>query len=314
MMPTLTLEFWTEDKDFKSYATLGNYEKELNLKGRAKEIVTYFDTIYDILEEKQTQREKILQNTLATLGSLLLAPFAQQLQTCDLVRIVVYEDLTHCTFDLLPFKDQPLFLRYPICYQVVEGEGEDQPQIELTNALLIADLTADPEQACAAVAKLLPESTYFEMPDANLNTIKKAVGGNVLVISGHGELDDDGVGSISLNAQTITDNTVGKLECWIVYFDSCQQGINQAFLDAFQADSDVQYYLAPIISNDAGDSSTYTLIWFFTAVMAHGNPIRALFETRKKLHTHYTQQGLDLVTTLNKAFAFRLYEFVTETE
>ena len=84
-----------------------------------------------------------------------------------------------------------------------------------------------------------------------------------------------------------------------------------AFLQAFQDKSDVQFYLGPIISNDAGDSSTKTMIWFFTAVLEHGNPIKALFETRKRLFEFYaTKERLNIVKSLNKAFAFRIYEFV----
>jgi hypothetical protein len=46
-------------------------------------------------------------------------------------------------------------------------------------------------------------------------------------------------------------------------------------------------------------------------VLQHKQPIRALFDTRKRLFEFYDkQQKLDLVTTLNKAFPFRLYEFV----
>jgi hypothetical protein len=104
---------------------------------------------------------------------------------------------------------------------------------------------------------------------------------------------------------------IGKLEAWIVYFDSCQQGSNMEYLQAFQNESDVQFYLAPIISNDAGDSSTKTMIWFFTAVLEHGNSIKALFETRKRLFEFYTmKKKLNLIESLNKAFAFRIYEFV----
>ncbi len=87
------------------------------------------------------------------------------------------------------------------------------------------------------------------------------------------------------------------------------------YLEAFQADSEIQFYLGPIISNDAGDSSTRTMIWFFEGVLVHGNPIQALFDTRTRLFMFYAEeQKLNLITSLNKAFAFRLYEFVKEEE
>ncbi|MCE7983712.1 MAG: hypothetical protein DYG89_21265 [Caldilinea sp. CFX5] len=138
---------------------------------------------------------------------------------------------------------------------------------------------------------------------------------DAVIISAHGELEEGNYGALYLNEEELSAKLVGKLEAWVVYFDSCQQGVNMAYLDAFQEESDIQFYLAPIISNDAGDSSTRTMVWFFTAVLHHKQPIRALFDTRKRLFEFYDkQQKLDIVTTLNKAFPFRLYEFVDNEE
>ena len=138
---------------------------------------------------------------------------------------------------------------------------------------------------------------------------------DALIGSAQGELDDDNGGGVYLNDKLIGSQLIGKLEAWIVYFDACQQGANWDYLQAFQEESDIQFFLAPIISNDAGDSSTKTMIWFFAAVLEHGKPIRALFETRKRLFEFYTvKERLSLITSLNKAFAFRIYEFVDGEE
>jgi hypothetical protein len=234
------------------------------------------------------------------------------LQQCSHVRFIIYEDLIRCAFDLLLFEGRYLFLQRSVCYQVAEGYGDDDPQIELGSALLIADLTADPEEACRQVAKLIPDAEYAKMEDADFGMIKAAAAEvDAVVISAHGELEEGNYGALYLNEEELSAKLVGKLEAWVVYFDSCQQGVNMAYLDAFQEESDIQFYLAPIISNDAGDSSTKTMVWFFTAVLQHKQPILALFDTRKRLFEFYDkQQKLDLVTTLNKAFPFRLYEFV----
>ncbi|MFN8440169.1 MAG: hypothetical protein U0175_05335 [Caldilineaceae bacterium] len=311
-MSTFLLEFWTEKNDFCIYAEADDYEKELTLEGEAKSILAQFNTIYEILQEIKTHDVKVLESTIQTLSARLLTPFAAQIKVCDLLRIIVYEDVVRCAFDLLHFEGAPLFLQRPICYQVDEGEGEDNPTIELGSALLIADLTADPEEACRSVAKLLPDAQYAEMKNASMRMIQDAASElDVLVISAHGDIDEESRGGLYLNDETLRAGLVGKLEAWVVYFDSCQQGANMTYLDAFQEESDTQYYLAPIVSNDAGDSSTNTMIWFFTALLRHKNPIRALFETRKRLYEFYhDQKKLNLVTALNKAFVFRLYEFV----
>jgi hypothetical protein len=315
-MTTLSLEFWTEDNDFYIYAEVGDYEKELTLEGQAKAIIAQFKTVYGILEEKKTGKAKELADTLQALSKQLLTPFADELKKCSVVRFIVYEDLVRCAFDLLPFDGAYLFLQRSVCYQVDEGEGEDEPEIKLESALIIADLTADPEEACLAVSKLIPDSQYVEVKDASLRMIKDA-GPEVdaLVISAHGELENDNSGTLYINDNDgISAKIIAAQEAWIVYFDSCQQGANMTYLQTFQDDSDAQYYLAPIISNDAGDSSTLTMTWFFKAVMEHGNPIQALSETRQRLFKHYQGKKLDIVTTLNKAFCFRLYEFVDSAE
>ncbi len=92
--------------------------------------------------------------------------------------------------------------------------------------MLIADLTADPEEACREVSTLISDAEYVKMEDADADTIK-------------------------------------------------------------------------------------TMIGFFKGVLAHGNPIQALFDTRKRLYDFYVKEStLGIVTVLNKAFPFRVYEFV----
>lgn len=314
-MSTFLLEFWTEKKDFFIYAEADDYEKEVTLKGQAPEIVARFKTVYDILQDKQTDQAGKMDAALGWLSERLIAPFAEPLKACDLVRFVVYEDLIRCAFDLLLLDGTYLFLQRPVCYQVEEGEGEDEPEIELGSALLIADLSADPEEACREVSKLIPESQYAEMKDADFDMLEAAADQvDALVISAHGEIDEDNQGCLYLNDKALSVKLIEKLEAWLVYFDSCQQGVNMTYLQALQDESDIQFYLAPIISNDAGDSSTRTMVWFFKGVLQHLDPIRGLFDTRKQLYAYYRkQEKLDEITSLNKAYAFRLYELV-ETE
>lgn len=311
-MSTLLLEYWTEGDDFCMYAETDNYEKELTLTGQRKSITSKLNLIYEILENKPKNKADQLEQTVEALSQALIAPFSDQIKTCDLIRFLVYEDLIRSPLDLLLHEDKPLFLQRSICYQIDEGYGDDSPQLEVGSALLIADLTADPEEACKQVSKLIPDSQYAKMEEANLTIIKTSADQvDALVVSAHGDLDTDNCGGVWINDQAIRSKIIETLEAGIVYFDSCQQGSNMEFLQAFQEESEVQFYLAPIISNDAGDSSTRTMLWFFKDLLNHGNPIQALFETRKRLFDFYAiQEGLDAITSFNKSFAFRLYEFV----
>ncbi|HUN24032.1 MAG TPA: hypothetical protein PK299_12960 [Anaerolineales bacterium] len=315
-MSTLLLEFWTEKHDFCIYAEAQDYEKEITLDGQAKEILSHFKTIYTILEEKHEKKVQELETAIQILSDLLLAPFTTQLKQCSLVRFVISEELIRCAFDLLLLEDSYLFLQRRVCYQIEEGYGEDEPAIELESALLIADLTADPEEACRSVSKLIPDAQYAQVESANIRMIREAAPEvDALIISAHGEIDADNDGGLYINEELLSAKVMEKVEAWVVYFDSCQQGANLAYVQALQEESDAQYYLAPIISNDAGDSSTKTMVWFFNGVKEHKDPIRGLYETRKRLFEYYHgQKRLNLVVSLNKAFAFRLFEFVDSDE
>jgi hypothetical protein len=109
---TLWLEFWTEDDDFCMYAAIDEEEREERLRGQTREIVKRFDAIYDILENKKN-REEELRAALDLLSQRILAPFANELKRCDLVRFIVFEDLIRCAFDLLLFEGTHLFFAAP---------------------------------------------------------------------------------------------------------------------------------------------------------------------------------------------------------
>lgn len=314
-MSTLYLEYWTEGDDFCISAwDEEEFEEELTLEGESSVLLGHIATLYNILEEKETERLKEFEASLAFVSERLLKPFTSQIDTHDFIRFIVFEDLIHAPLDLLLYRGQYLFLQRQVCYQIDEGYVDDEPEVEIESALLLADLSADPERACAQVAELVEESVYAEDEDARIELLEEhGAEVDLIVISAHGTLDDENRGFLTLNDEDISPEQLEDISAWIVYFDSCQQAINIDYLEAFQYAGDVEYYLAPIISNDAGDSSTKTMLWFTEKVMASQNPFQALFETRQSLFNYYTnEEQLDPIKVLNKAFAFRIYEFVVE--
>jgi hypothetical protein len=314
-MSTLYLEYWTEGDDFCIAAwDEEEFEEELTLEGQSSVLLNHIATLYNILEEKQTERLQEFDKSLGYLSERLLQPFAKQIDTHSFIRFIVFEDLIHAPLDLLLHRGQYLFLQRTVCYQIDEGLVDDEPEVEIGSALLLADLSADPERACAQVAERIDGSVYAEQEDARVELLEEySADVDLIVISAHGTLTDENEGFITLNDENISTEQLESFSTWLVYFDSCQQGINIDYLATFQYESDVEYYLAPIISNDAGDSSTKTMLWFTDKLMASQNPFQALFETRQSLFNYYTnEEQLDPITVLNKAFAFRLYEFVVE--
>lgn len=154
-------------------------------------------------------------------------------------------------------------------------------------------------------------TTFVRESCSNRGFAPSCTRGDLLLISGHGSLDGR-EGEIELDDESLTSEELSEISTTLTYFDSCQMGINWDFVDTFYEEGTTRYYLAPVISNDAGDSSTRTLQSFFEGIKEHGRPEKALFDTRKKLFEFYTTKGKKPVVVLNKSFPFRLYVFDNE--
>lgn len=300
--------------DFYIGTCLGEDEEdERTLEGEAPQILERFRAIYNALETQDRRPANALPEHVAALSAALIEPFAGQLRNATSLRIVVPEELVQCAFDLLELDGKPLFLTLPVSYVLDDDVDEYEEREQLRTGLILADLTADPEKACEAVHRKLPQTEYFEMDEDSYEHLENLEACDLLLISGHGSLEDDGTGELALydedEESCVTDEEIAELETTLVYFDSCQMGVNWSFIETFYEEGSSRYYVAPVISNDAGDSSTRTMDWFFYGVLQHGNVAKALFDARSKLFAHYSRAGLSPITVLNKSFAFRLYEF-----
>jgi hypothetical protein len=166
-MSTLYINYWTEDDDFCMMVwDEDELDEEVTLTGQSPVLLQHMTTLYTILEEKQTERLHEFNRSLAFLSERLLKPFAQQIDTHTLIRITVTTDLIKAPFDLLLHRDQHLFLQRPVCYQIDIGLVDNEPEFQIESALVLADLSADPERACAEVAESIHGSFYAEGEDA----------------------------------------------------------------------------------------------------------------------------------------------------
>lgn len=284
-------------------------EDERTWEHQAAAIARRFSAIYEILEEKQTRRGDEFRDHVRELSQMLVAPFASLFRRASGLRFVLPEDLVRWPFDLLELDGQPLFLRVPVSY-VLDDEVPVFPgPPPLGTGLVIADLTADPEEACKAVHGSLPRSEYLLIGQASNASVTDADAMDLLLISAHGTLEEDNSGEIDLNGDSLTADELAEIETTLVYFDSCGMGSNWDYVQTFYDEGGTRYYLAPMTSNDAGDSSTHTMIGFFKGLRNRQTPEVSLFETRQHLYSLYTRKKLDPVVVLNKAFPFRLYVF-----
>ena len=248
-----------------------------------------------------------LDPELERLGQVLFGELSRELERAAEVVFVVPKDELRQPLDLLHWKGAPLYLAKPVAYVIAGLDKAEEvraatPPSAWTSALLATDPTADPDNAVKACRAYWTDVKYMK---AGKLTAKKLehTQADVLLVSAHGSVTKGETDSIGVGGDDIEGETFASVAPQLVYFDSCDIGVSRSFLEAFRA-AGTRYYLAPVISNEAGDSSTATMRAFFAALHAGRSPTVALFETRRTLHDQYRSAGSEL---LWKCFPFRLY-------
>ncbi|MCP5500271.1 MAG: hypothetical protein H7A25_10240 [Leptospiraceae bacterium] len=310
-MPLLHIKLAEEDNTLRVKASLQNTKKKFYIP--LDEIKTKFHLIYKTLEHIKTKNETVFQESIHSLSKSILEPIKNFLNEADHICFSIQPEIVRCTFDLLEWKDKALFLQFPITYTVSNFSIITKPDLEIEDAVLVADKTCDPEGACKSLHNELSDSEFFKIENISVEEIvEKTDDISLLLISAHGDLSNNNTGTIGINKEKLKSSHLEEIDCSLVYFDSCQMGVNVKFLEAFSEEQSTQYYVAPIISNDAGDSSTKTIQFFFDELSKTKSPAGSLFYARKKLFKFYTEKGLSIIKVLNKSFPFRLYEFDME--
>ncbi|MBE7439774.1 MAG: hypothetical protein HS115_15055 [Spirochaetales bacterium] len=309
-MTTLYYQLCKEGKDFTACVWTQEMEESFTPNSPGSSITEGFHTIYQALEEKSEDLWRNARSAIVALSEALIEPVAKHFRAADQVAFIVENESVRFALDLLRLDGTPLYQKFPVVYLLDESESNADPALEMDYAFCMADLSCDPEKGLKQAAGLFKESDYVEMEETNLGEVLD--GGSdttALIISAHGEVDAENSGSLSINKEEFDSDSIQSLDCDIIYLDSCQMGVAFDVIEACSQEEASSYYLAPITSNDAGDSSTLTVTWFFSALKESGHPLQALFETRNSLTAHYEKKGLSEVVVLNKAFPFRIYEF-----
>jgi hypothetical protein len=247
-----------------------------------------------------------LAPTLKEEGEKLLGPFAGFIEAADDVRFQIDWSLLKIPFDLLYLSDRPMFVAKKISYTVGgPGRVQQSPSRDWVG-LLISDQSADPQRAIFGIERRFPNSQSFDVTEFELSRLRAMEPVDFVAISGHGFVDGNGDGFIELgNGERLQPGSLTILRPKLVYFDSCNLGISAAHLRKLRDDG-TAYAVAPILSNEAGDSSTATIEAFFSELANGVDPITALFLARSKLYERYASD--DIRTMLWRSFPFRVYQ------
>lgn len=277
----------------------------------ARTISREFRTIYEALEKNS----RLAGNTdalIEKLGQELLGPLASKITGAACVVFQIQPGQMHFALDLLPVNGSPLFTQKPVGYSFKANTDFDQRVVQNgAKGLIVRDPDTDPQDGAKMAHGFFPQSKLYFMKETSLRVFSGRY--DFILISGHGgvtmpwdasdDADDD---SIGFNDDELTADVLGKSKHRLVYLDSCQLGMSRDFIEAAR-DAGAKYYLAPIISNEAGNSSTKTIKYFFGALRDGQTPMEALFTARTRLYNEF--KGKPREKLLYYAYPFRVYGF-----
>jgi hypothetical protein len=246
------------------------------------------------------------ENNLVALGVEILTPLREQIGKADRIRFVLDETLLRLPLDALYLDGAPLFLKMPVFYTLDASERTAPSHVSTSwVGLLISDETADPQRAVFSVARLFPNSRALDIKQFDVEKLTETAPPDFVVISGHGSVVYGGLDYIHVSDQEkFLPATMVQLRPKLVYFDSCNLANSVQFHHALR-DSGTTYMIAPMLSNEAGNSSTKTIELVFENIAQGEDPVAALFTTRRALWSIYSKG--DLRVRLMRAFPFRIY-------
>ena len=281
----------------------GKYKSFTPPKG-AEEIAAQLIDLFSKIDKGDTAKEEIIP-ALEKYGALFYSPIAELVDSSSEIQFVIPGRFLKFPLDLLYFKKKPLFLQKPVTYSFEKvGDGRFPLSIDRT-ALIISDKSTDPENGCQIVKDMLPSSSYYSMEEMSLARLRSTRTADILLISAHGMVQFANTDFMGMGFERLRPDNLSHINPHLVYFDSCNMGISAHFIQSFR-ERGTEFYVAPILSNEAGESSTKTIEYFFERLKAGDTPSRAMFYTRKKLFELYGEkQGYNKL--LFRAFPFRVY-------
>ncbi len=269
-------------------------------------LLEHTHTLYDAVENKTHKKMPDFLKSQAYLSEHLIHPFEGMLENCSSIQITLDSTLLKIPFEYLRLNKKELSTYRAMVFRLPDTNFAVQHEsINLESGTIVRDKSCDPQNACKTIKETNAKFKFFSSKEIKPNDLALQ-NQDFLLISAHGYAYENNRGVLGWDYIHMQRETLIKLNPKLAYFDSCQQGINLNYLEAFKAAEGLNYYIAPIISNDAGDSSTKTIEWFFEFLQNGLTPSKALFETKKKLKHHYKRKKL--LTIYNKALSFRLYE------
>ncbi|MCX7205764.1 MAG: hypothetical protein NT086_07210 [Proteobacteria bacterium] len=277
----------------------------------AKLISREFRQIYDILEKTKKQDARF-EARLKRLSQELFDPLLPAMRQASCIVFHIQPRFMHFALDLLPVDGAPLFVEKALAFSFGVPKDLDLPDFGSdSRGLIIRDPETDPDNGAKEVKAYYPSSKVYAAKQAGPSLFTQAdedfllISAHGFVVPGMGEKDFDPDDSLLFGKKHMQADGLAGGKFKLVYFDSCQMGLSAPFIDAASR-SGARFYLAPIISNESGHSSTLTMRYFFTELNYGQSPMDALFSARKRIYDDF-QGRVSRSDQMFYAFPFRLY-------
>jgi hypothetical protein len=298
---TLNLEVRREDTSLAIKATMDAQSKEVSLSSKA---IDDLEVLYTDLEHETYNA--ISAALSSEVGKLLLSPFESWIDQAEEVNFIVSDELISLPFDLLSLHGTYLFLQKPVRFSLSTQSGSSLVFSKQWSVLTIRDRTADPENGVAHLRDLVRARMFRSFDDASGAQLSSLaiVSVDVLLVSAHGHIKKDSLDYLAVGKQRVRADDLVRFSPRLVYLDSCRLGVSLEFIHAFRHVGTL-YYLAPILSNEAGLSSTRTIQIFFDQLAMGKSPSSALYFTRRTLFEEFKDDSS--ARRLWRSFPFRVY-------
>lgn len=266
--------------------------------------------VYNLLDSRIVSKD-LIEPFIGGLEYRFFDPIRTFLKASSQVEFIVPNELIRFPFDLLHFHGLPIFLQKPVQFRLEEKSMSKLQFSKNWSAVIVSDKTADPERGTLHLTKILSSYRFYDIDELNLTRLNSMNCADVLLMSAHGKISFDKNDHVMLGRELIRPHHLSHLAAKLVYLDSCKLGTSERFLRSFKK-AGTRYYLAPIVSNEAGNSSTRTIRLFFNALKQGFSPSVSLFRTRVKLFNYFLSNDtpVKLLADLMNAGIKKSYELV----
>jgi hypothetical protein len=282
---------WHFNLDSSTYRVSDNSTSTLRMLNYLRNTLVY----------KQSPSDSIV----AALSNQFFGSINEQIRSANYLNFIIDDTLLIYPLDLLEYDGVPLFINKKIYYSFNELTFNNYQLTATSSGLILRDATADPENGCGLVNQLYEGSTSYDITDLNLSNFEKFDRPDFFLISAHGMISDIHNGYIAMNQEAILPAHIASVNSDLIYFDSCNLGISKSFISAAQQ-SGTKFLLAPIVKNQAGNSSTLTIKYFFEHLKSGLHPIDALYLARKSVYKQFDHPS-HIQNLLWYSFPFRIY-------